>query len=115
MKYFYNENYEFIGFVSDDSKLENSIGFTDKNPFETNYFAGPYTYDPNKQDWTGLTEEQFNALPDTPTAPTAVDQLKLMIGNLVAENAKKDQSIKQLQTMAGSLVAQLAELNKGGN
>ena len=44
-----------------------------------------------------------------------VDQLKTMVGNLVAENAKKDQSIKQLQTMTGSLVAQIAELNKGGN
>ncbi|WP_076647338.1 hypothetical protein [Latilactobacillus sakei] len=76
--------------------------------------AGPYTYDPIKQDWTGLTEEQFKALPEKPTPPTETDKLKLMVGNLVAENAKKDQAIKQLQTMTGSLVAQIAELNKGG-
>lgn len=50
-----------------------------------------------------------------PTEPTETDKLKAMVGNLVAENAKKDQSIKQLQTMAGSLVSQVAELNKGGN
>lgn len=114
MKYFYDKNNQFMGFVSDDSTLENSIGFTEKSPFDANYFAGPYTYDPIKQDWTGLTEEQFNALPSTPTEPTEVDQLKAMVGNLVAENAKKDQAIKQLQTMTGSLVAQIAELNKGG-
>lgn len=51
---------------------------------------------------------------DSTSEPNTVDQLKLMVGNLVAENAKKDQSIKQLQTMAGDLVAQVAELNKGG-
>ncbi|UTB71944.1 hypothetical protein A4W72_03245 [Latilactobacillus curvatus] len=55
------------------------------------------------------------SLEPTPTAPTEVEKLKLMVGNLVAENAKKDQSIKQLQTMTGSLVAQVAELNKRGN
>lgn len=115
MKYFYDQNYKFIGFVSDQSELENAVGFTTKSPFEKNYFAGPYTYNPASDDWTGLTEEQFNALPEKPTPPTMVDQLKLMVGNLVAENAKKDQSIKQLQTMTGSLVAQIAELNKGGN
>ena len=104
-----------MGFVSDDSTLENSIGFTEKSPFDANYFAGPYTYDTVSESWTGLTEEQFNALPGTPTAPTETDKLKLMVGNLVAENAKKDQAIKQLQAMAGSLVAQVAELNKGGN
>lgn len=115
MKYFYDQNNQFIGYVSDDSELENAVGFTTKSPFETNYFAGPYTYNPVSEDWTGLTEEQFNELPEKPTAPTTVDQLKLMVGNLVSENAKKDQSIKQLQTMTGSLVAQIAELNKGGN
>ncbi|WP_436667986.1 hypothetical protein [Latilactobacillus sakei] len=51
---------------------------------------------------------------DSTSEPNTVDQLKLMVGNLVAENAKKDQAIKQLQTMTGSLVAQIAELNKGG-
>lgn len=114
MKYFYDKNNQFIGYVSDDSEIENAVGFTTKSPFETNYFAGPYTYDTVSESWTGLTEEQFNALPDTPTEPAAVDQLKLMVGSLVSENAKKDQAIKQLQTMAGSLVAQIAELNKGG-
>lgn len=54
------------------------------------------------------------ASPERPTPPTETDKLKLMVGNLVAENAKKDQSIKQLQEMTGTLVAQIAELNKGG-
>lgn len=114
MKYFYDQNNQFIGYASDDSEIENAVGFTIKSPFETNYFAGPYTYNPVSEDWTGLTEEQFKELPENPTPPATVDQLKLMVGDLISENAKKDQSIKQLQTMTGSLVAQIAELNKGG-
>lgn len=115
MKYFYDQNNQFIGYVSDDSALENAVGFTTKSPFETNYFAGPYTYNHASDDWTGLTEEQFNKLPEKTIPPTTVDELKLMVGDLISENAKKDQYIKQLQTMTGSLVAKIAELNKGGN
>lgn len=115
MKYYYNQNNEFIGMTDNPDGINGSAGFSVNNPLEADYYSGPFSYNPQTGGWTGLTEEQFNALPDTPTAPTAVDQLKLMIGNLVSENAKKDQSIKQLQTMTGSLVAQIAELNKGGN
>ncbi|AOO75954.1 hypothetical protein LCW_07765 [Latilactobacillus curvatus] len=64
--------------------------------------------------WTGSDWIEGAVLEPTPIAPTEVDKLKLMVGNLVSENAKKDQSIKQLQAMTGSLVAQIAELNKGG-
>lgn len=76
----------------------------------------PFSYNASSDSWTGVSKEEWEtAHPSTPTAPTEVDQLKAMVGNLVAENAKKDQSIKQLQTMTGTLVAQIAELNKGGN
>lgn len=63
--------------------------------------------------WTGSDWIDGPVSEPTPIVPTDTEQLKLMVGNLVAENAKKDQSIKQLQTMTGSLVAQIAELNKG--
>jgi len=81
-------------------------------------------YDPtwDGEKWVELSESDWIAKhkndpqePDFASEPNMVDQLKTMVGNLVAENAKKDQSIKQLQTMTGSLVAQIAELNKGGN
>lgn len=49
----------------------------------------------NSRRWTGSDWIEGAKLEPTPTAPTEVDQLKLMVGNLVAENAKKDQSIKQ--------------------
>jgi len=80
-------------------------------------------YDPtwDGEKWVELSESDWIAKhkndpqePDFASEPNMVDQLKLMVGNLVSENAKKDQSIKQLQTMTGSLVAQIAELNKGG-
>ena len=65
--------------------------------------------------WTGSDWIEGVVLEPAPIAPTETDKLKLLVGNLVVENAKKDQSIKQLQTMTGTLVAQVAELNKGGN
>ena len=77
-------------------------------------------YDPtwDGEKWVELSESDWIARhkndKQEPTAPTEVDKLKLMVGNLVAENAKKDQSIAQLRTMTGTLVAQIAELNKGG-
>lgn len=64
--------------------------------------------------WNGSDWVDGPVSEPTPTPPTEVDKLKAMVGNLVAENAKKDQAIKQLQLMAGSLVAQVADLNKGG-
>ncbi len=64
--------------------------------------------------WTGSDWIEGAKLEPMPIEPTDADQLKLMVGNLISENAKKDQSIKQLQTMTGTLVAQIAELNKGG-
>lgn len=86
-------------------------------------------YDPtwDGEKWVELSESDWIAKHKNDTQEPAnpsdtdftldhntVDQLKLLVGNLVSENAKKDQSIKQLQTMTGSLVAQIAGLNKGG-
>lgn len=81
-------------------------------------------YDPtwDGEKWVELSESDWIAKhkndkqePANPSdTDNTVDELKLLVGNLVAENAKKDQSIKQLQTMTGTLVAQIAELNKGG-
>lgn len=91
-------------------------GFTDVQPIQPAYaleFRGDRWVETATQDEINHWAETHSD-PDFKSAPTETDQLKLMVGNLVAENAKKDQSIKQLQTMTGSLVAQIAELNKGG-
>lgn len=75
----------------------------------------PFKYDANSNKWLGVTKEEWSETHPITIIPTDTDQLKTMVGTLVAENAKKDQSIRQLQTMAGTLVAQVAELQKGSN
>lgn len=94
----------------DDDVVETIIF---KNAWDNDGYLN-HSYDVLSNKWIG-NNDGLEQVEPTPTAPTEVDQLKLMVGNLVSENAKKDQSIKQLQTMTGSLVAQIAELNKGGN
>lgn len=91
----------------DDYVVETTIF---KNAWENDGYLN-HSYDVINSKWVGNNDglEQAELRPDD------ADQLKLMVGNLVSENAKKDQAIKQLQSMAGSLVAQVAELNKGGN
>lgn len=92
-------------------------GFTDVQPIQPGYaleFRDGQWVETATQDEIDHWAETHSD-PDFKSEPTETDQLKLMVGNLVAENVKKDQSIKQLQTMTGSLVAQIAEFNKGGN
>lgn len=100
--YLFNDEGDYLfNFVMSDEKPANS---TDVDPGDK---VNPR--------WAGSDWIEGVSLEPTPIAPTEVDKLKLMVGNLVTENTKKDQSIKQLQTMTGSLVAKIAELNKGGN
>lgn len=80
-----------------------------KNAWDNDGYLN-HSYDVLNNKWTGNND----GLEKVEPAPTETDKLKAMVGNLVAENAKKDQAIKQLQTMTGTLVAQIAELNKGG-
>ena len=92
-------------------------GFTDVQPIQPAYaleFRDGQWVETATQDEINHWAETHSD-PDFTAEPNTVDQLKMMVANLVSENAKKDQSIKQLQTMTGSLVAQIAELNKGGN
>lgn len=91
----------------DDDVVETIIF---KNSWENDGYLN-HSYDVINSKWVGNND----GLEKVEPAPTEVDKLKAMVGNLVAENAEKDQTIKQLQTMAGTLVAQVAELNKGGN
>lgn len=90
----------------DDDVVETTIF---KNAWENDGYLN-HSYDVINSKWVGNNDglEQAELKPDD------TDQLKLLVGNLAAENAKKEQSIKQLQTMTGTLVAQIAELNKGG-
>lgn len=91
-------------------------GFTAVQPIQPAYaleFRGDRWVETATQDEINHWADTHSD-PDFKSEPTETDQLKAMVGNLVAENAKKDQSIKQLQTMTGDLVAQIAELNKGG-
>lgn len=111
MVYFYDANLKFdhVGIVSDGEDIPENATAVAPEGYE------PFTYNASSDSWTGGSKEEWEAAhPSKPTAPTETDQLKMIVGNLVAENAKKDQSIKQLQTMTGTLVAQIAELNKGG-
>ena len=112
MVYFYDANLKFdhVGIVSDGEDIPENATAVAPEGYE------PFTYNASSDSWTGGSKEEWEAAhPSTPTEPTETDKLKLMVGNLVAENAKKDQAIKQLQAMTGSLVAKIAELNKGGN
>lgn len=74
----------------------------------------PFSYNESSDSWIGGSKEEWENSHPSKQVPNETEQLKLMVGNLVTENVKKEQSIKQLQTMTGSLVAQIAELNKGG-
>lgn len=99
--YLFNNDGEYLfNFTMSDEKPVNS---TDVDPGDK---VNPR--------WTGSDWIEGAKLEPMPIEPTDTEQLKLLVGNLVAENAKKEQSIKQLQTMTGTLVAQIAELNKGG-
>lgn len=99
--YLFNDDGDYLfNFVMSDEKPVNG---TDVDPG-----------DKVNPKWNGSDWVEGAAVEPTPIAPTETDKLKLMVGNLVAENAKKDQSITQLQMMTGTLVAQIAELNKGG-
>lgn len=99
--YLFNDDGDYLfNFVMSDEKPVNG---TDVDPG-----------DKVNPKWNGSDWVDGPVLEPTPTAPTETDKLKTMVGNLVAENAKKDQSIKQLQTMTGTLLSQIAELNKGG-
>lgn len=88
-------------------------GFTDVRPIHP-----AYALEFRDGRWVETaTQDEINHWAETHSDPdlkSGHNQVELMFGNLVAENAKKDQSIKQLQTMTGTLVAQIAELNKGG-
>lgn len=109
--YFYDENlkFDYVGVVSSGEDIPENATTVAPEGYE------PFSYDKSSDSWiSGSKEEWEKSHPSKPVL-NETEQLKLMVGNLVAENAKKDQSIKQLQTMAGSLVAQVAELNKGGN
>ena len=99
--YLFNDDGDYLfNFVMSDEKPVNS---TDVDPG-----------DKINPKWNGSDWVDGPVSEPAPIVPTDAEQLKLLVGNLVAENAKKDQSIKQLQTMTGTLVAQIAELNKGG-
>ncbi|MSD84634.1 hypothetical protein GKC32_09475 [Lactobacillus curvatus] len=60
MKYFYNENYEFIGFTEGDIDFPEAIGFTEENPLNTDYYAGPFIFNLDKNEWTGLTKDEWD-------------------------------------------------------
>lgn len=111
LTYVYNPETKYFQNV-----FEAEDGETVENSTELKPEDGLYNPQWDGAKWVGQTLDEFieSNPPDTQTPPTTVDELKLLVGNLVAENAKKDQAIKQLQSMAGTLVAQVAELNKGG-
>jgi len=91
-------------------------GFTDVEPIQPAYaieFRDGKWVETATQDEIAHWSETHSDTRYKPL-PNSVEQLKLMVSNLVAENAEKDKSINQLQAMTGSLVSQIAELNKGG-
>jgi len=109
--YFYDENLKFdhVGIVSDGEDIPENATAVAPEGYE------PFTYNSSSDSWTGGSKEEWEKFHPSKPVSNETEQLKLIVGNLVAENAKKEQSIKQLQTMTGTLVAQIAELNKGGN
>lgn len=99
--YLFNDDGEYLfNFTMSDEKPVNGTDVDPGNKVNPKWNGGEWIDGPVSE--------------PTPTEPTEQDKLKATVGNLVAENAKKDQAIKQLQTMTGSLVAKIAELNKGG-
>lgn len=108
--YFYNDDLTFshVGVMNGEGLPTNATK-TAPSGYE------PFSYNPTEDSWKGASKEEWESTHASAEVPNDTDQLKTMVGTLVAENAKKDQSIKQLQTMAGTLVAQVAELQKGSN
>ena len=111
MVYFYDENLKFdhVGIVNDGEYMPENATTVAPEGYE------PFSYNESSDSWVGVSKEEWETSHPSKPVFNETEQLKLIVGNLVAENAKKEQSIKQLQTMTGTLVAQIAELNKGGN
>lgn len=109
--YLYKEDFTFshAELVNENSMIPSNATTTAPSGYN------PFYYNKDSDTWIGVSKEEWEQTHPNVEAPTDTDQLKTMVGTLVAENAKKDQSIKQLQTMAGTLVAQVAELQKGSN
>lgn len=111
MVYFYDGSLKFdhVGIVNAGEDMPENATEVAPEGYE------PFSYNASSDLWIGVSKEEWETSHPSKQVPNETEQLKLMIGNLVTENAKKDQSIKQLQTMTGSLVAKITELNKGGN
>ncbi|MSD84475.1 hypothetical protein GKC32_10695 (plasmid) [Lactobacillus curvatus] len=108
--YFYDEclKFDHVGVINAGEDVPENATTVAPEGYE------PFSYNESLDSWIGVSKEEWEKSHPSKQMPSETEQLKLMIGNLVSENANKDQSIKQLQAMTGNLVAQIAELNKGG-